>query len=169
MPSIKQVLPTEKSKRSTDSFVRTPSHSPCLQGIVCYTFQVYCRAVMSLPCVKGGGSRKRDGGIVKSKIIPKNNPSAAFGVSSLYTREPFFMFIYCLSIFLTSTAFVGTNATKVICFAFAQRDITRLTRSDIVPDGRSDIIFALKINAQSAYHVRRTYHALVHITRQRRI
>ena len=23
---------------------------------------------MSLPCVKGGGSRKRDGGIVKAKI-----------------------------------------------------------------------------------------------------
>ena len=51
--SIKQVLPTEKSKRSTDSFVRTPFRTPCLQGIVCYTFQVNCRAVMSLPCVKG--------------------------------------------------------------------------------------------------------------------
>ena len=25
-------------------------------------------AVMSLPCVKGGGSRERDGGIVKEKI-----------------------------------------------------------------------------------------------------
>ena len=45
-------------------------------------------------------------------------------------------------LFLTSTAFVGTNATKVICFAFAQRDITRFTRSDIAPDGRSDMIFA---------------------------
>ena len=50
-----------------------------LQGIVCYTFLVYCQAVMSLPCVKGGGSRKRDGGIVKNKIIPKNNPSVTFG------------------------------------------------------------------------------------------
>ena len=58
------------------------------QGIVCYTFLVYCRAVMSLPCVKGGGSRKRDGGIVEEKISSQNNPSAAFGVSSLYTREP---------------------------------------------------------------------------------
>jgi len=37
-----------------------------------------------------------------------HNPSAAFGVSSLYTREPF-LFIYYLSIFLTSTAFVATN------------------------------------------------------------
>ena len=34
----------------------------------------------------------------------------AFGVSSLYTREPFFMFIYALSIFLASTAFMSTNA-----------------------------------------------------------
>ena len=46
------------------------------QGIVCYTFQVNCGAVMSLPCVKGGGSRKRDGGIVKSKIIPKTIPQS---------------------------------------------------------------------------------------------
>jgi len=37
----------------------------------------------------GGGSRKRDGGIVKNKIIPKNNPSVTFGDSSLYTREPY--------------------------------------------------------------------------------
>ena len=27
-----------------------------LQGIVCYTFLVYCRAVISLPCVKGAFS-----------------------------------------------------------------------------------------------------------------
>ncbi len=40
------------------------------------------------------------------------------------------MFIYAVSIFLTSTAFVDTNATKVICFAFAQRDITPYGRSD---------------------------------------
>ena len=26
---------------------------PCMRGIVCYTFEVYCRAVISLPCVKG--------------------------------------------------------------------------------------------------------------------
>ena len=81
-----------------------------LQGIVCYTFLVYCRAVISLPCVKGGGSRKRVGGIVKNKILSKNNPSVTFSDSSLYTREPFFMFIYDLSIFLTSTAFVDTKA-----------------------------------------------------------
>ena len=32
--------------------------------------------------------QRRDGGIVKAKNQSKNNPSAAFGVSSLYTREP---------------------------------------------------------------------------------
>ena len=50
---------------------------------------MYCRAVISLPCVKGGGSRKRVGGIVKNKILSKNNPSVTFGDSSLYTREPY--------------------------------------------------------------------------------
>ena len=38
MPPIKQVLPAEKSKRSTRNFVRTPFYTPCLQGIVCYIF-----------------------------------------------------------------------------------------------------------------------------------
>ena len=40
------------------------------------------------PLCKGRWLAKQDGGIVKSKILQKNNPSAAFGVSSLYTREP---------------------------------------------------------------------------------
>ena len=71
---------------------------------------------MSLPCVKGGGSRKRVGGIVKNKILSKNNPSVTFGDSSLYTREPF-LFTYDLSIFLTSTAFVDTNAKYGISFS----------------------------------------------------
>ena len=35
----------------------------------------------------------------------------------------------------------------------AQSDITRFARSYIAPDGRSDIIFALKFNARSAYHI----------------
>ena len=37
MPPIKQVLPAEKSERSTSNFVRTPFYTPCLQGIVRYT------------------------------------------------------------------------------------------------------------------------------------
>jgi len=41
--------------------------------------------------------------------VESNNPSAVFGISSLYTRE-LFMFTYDLSIFLTSTAFVFTKA-----------------------------------------------------------
>ena len=44
----------------------------------------------SLPCVKGGGTACRDGGIVKLNFII-NNPSTAFGVSSLYTREPLYV------------------------------------------------------------------------------
>ena len=61
------------------------------------------------PLCKGRWLAKQDGGIVKVSYKVKNNPSAAYGVSSLYTREPF-LFIYALSIFLTSTAFVSTNA-----------------------------------------------------------
>ena len=63
----------------------------------------------SLPCVKGGGTACRDGGIVKvsfkSKTIPQP-PSA----SAPFTQGSLFMFIYDLSIFLTSTAFVSANA-----------------------------------------------------------
>ena len=79
------------------------------QGILCYTFQVYCRAVMSLPCVKGGGSRERDGGIVKI-ISSTNNPSVSCGDSSL----PEGAFGLCVPkvrlLFLTSTSFVDTKA-----------------------------------------------------------
>ena len=92
-----QFAPTEKDRECENSL--SFFYTSCLQGIVCYTFQVNGRAIMSR-----GGSRKRDGEIVKSKILPKNNPSVTFG------DEPFFMFIYNLSIFLTSTAFVDTNA-----------------------------------------------------------
>ena len=40
------------------------------------------------PLCKGRWLAKQDGGIVKSKILPKNNPSVTFVDSSLYTREP---------------------------------------------------------------------------------
>ena len=81
-----------------------------LQGIVSYTLQVYCRAVMSLPCVKGGGSRKRDGRIVtKQKFIVKQSlirlrrqlplHKGAFGLCAPK--------VYLL--FLASTAFVVTK------------------------------------------------------------
>ena len=51
-----------------------------------------CGQTKSLPCVKGGGTACRDGGIVKGENLSLNNPSAAFGVSSLYTREPIAVF-----------------------------------------------------------------------------
>ena len=57
----------------------------------------------------GGGTACRDGGIVKNKIhrwtIPQP-PSA----SAPFTQGSLFMFIYDLSFFMTSTAFVATNA-----------------------------------------------------------
>jgi len=43
--------------------------------------------------------QRRDGGIVKAKNQSKNNPSAAFGVSSLCTREPLVV-TACLSVIL---------------------------------------------------------------------
>ena len=95
------------------------------QGIVCYTFWVHCRAVISLPCVKGGGSRKRVGGIVKNKILSKNNPSAAFGVSSLYTREPLVCAPESLSAFPDKHCFCGHKSEapreagrKLLAFVF---------------------------------------------------
>ena len=63
----------------------------------------------SLPCVKGGGTACRDGGIVtvsyKVKTIPQ--PPTA---SAPFTQGSLFMLIYDSSIFLTSTAFEPTNA-----------------------------------------------------------
>ena len=58
----------------------------------------------------------------KNNIFLQNNPSPDSVGSSLYTREPF-LFAYDLSIFLTSTAFVDTNAKArhtsfEICRAF---------------------------------------------------
>ena len=76
---------------------------------MCYTFQVNDRAVMSLPCVKEGGSRKRDGGIVKNKIIPKNNPSVTFGDSSLCTKEPLDCVPESLSYFPDKHCICGHN------------------------------------------------------------
>ena len=65
----------------------------------------------SLHCVKGGGTACRDGGIVKKQNVSQNNPSAAFGVSSLYTREPLVRAPRkSICFFLTSTAFVVTKA-----------------------------------------------------------
>ena len=77
MLSIKQVLLPPKSKRSTDSFVRTPFHMSCPARY----------SVLHLSGELSGGNKPRQ--IVK----------------------PFFMSIYDLSIFLTSTAFVDTKAT----------------------------------------------------------
>ena len=61
---------------------------------------------MSLPCVKGGGSRKRDGGIVKNKIIPKNNPSVP-SVTAPFTQGSLFYVHLCRVNFLDKHCFCG--------------------------------------------------------------
>ena len=62
----------------------------------------------SLPCVKGGGTACRDGGIVEAEFYKKQSLSRLRRQLPLH-KGAFFMFTYALSIFLTSTAFVSTN------------------------------------------------------------
>ena len=81
-----------------------------LQGIVCYTFEVYCRAVMSLPCVKGGGARKRDGGIVKVKSSRKTIPQSTSLTAPFTQGSLWFVCPKVHLLFLTSIAFVDTKA-----------------------------------------------------------
>ena len=72
---------------------------------------------MSLPCVKEGGTRSvTEGACVNWNLywlycsaLSLGRPRQAAGASSL-PEGTFFMFTYDLSIFLTSTAFVSTNA-----------------------------------------------------------
>ena len=71
--------------------------------------QTFGRQKISLPCVKGGGSRKRDGGIVKAKSYKRQSLSRLRRQLPLH-KGAIFLFIYDLSIFLTNTAFVDTNA-----------------------------------------------------------
>ena len=63
----------------------------------------------SLPCVKGGGTAFRDGGIVKAEFYKKQPLSRLRRQLPLH-KGAFFMFIFALSIFLTSTASVDTDA-----------------------------------------------------------
>jgi len=77
-----------------------------LQGIVCYTFLVYCRAVMSLPCVERKTQASRDclwqlevarvsetEGLLKTKLYRKTIPqspsvTAPFTQGSLWFVRP---------------------------------------------------------------------------------
>ncbi|MBR5323119.1 MAG: hypothetical protein IKU48_06205, partial [Clostridia bacterium] len=58
--------------------MKCPTHAPLPY---CHK----CGNYFSLPCVKGGGTACRDGGIVKTY---SNNPSVSFADSSPYTEEP---------------------------------------------------------------------------------
>ena len=74
--------------------------------IYTFTFQ---EVEKSLPCVKGGGTACRDGGLVNVRFERKTIPQPP-SASAPFAQGSLFMFIYYLSIFLTSTAFVSTNA-----------------------------------------------------------
>ena len=71
---------------------------------------------MSLPCVKGGGTACSDGGIVKDRFQYRTIPQPPTA-SAPFTQGSLFMFIYDLSFFLTSTAFVSTNTKYGIPFS----------------------------------------------------
>ena len=70
----------------------------------------------SLPCVKGGGTACRDGGIVKGESSSLNNPSAAFGVSSLYTREPLAVFARLPAIPFIKLSLRTLRLCRGLCF-----------------------------------------------------
>ena len=85
-----------------------------MQDIVYYPIGVLS-GDNELPCVKGGGTACRDGGIVKAKSSRRTIPQPP-SASAPFTQGSLFTFIYNLSIFLTSTGFVDTNATKRSCY-----------------------------------------------------
>ena len=61
------------------------------------------------PLCKGRWLAKQDGGIVKAKFLPKTIPQSPL-VTAPFTQGSLFCSSMDLSIFLTSTAFVDTNA-----------------------------------------------------------
>ena len=72
--------------------------------------------------------QRRDGGIAKVKIDSKNNPSAAFGVSSLYTREPLAVIAYLTVIPLIKLSLkTRTKPQRSFCFMslFFRRNASR--------------------------------------------
>ena len=72
-------------------------------------YPIFLEVEKSLPCVKGGGTACRDGGIVRVRFMVKTIPQPP-SASAPFTQGSLFTFAYDLSIFLTSTAFVSTNA-----------------------------------------------------------
>ena len=81
--------------------------------MVFYTFCPFCYpsgVEKEPPLCKGRWLAKQDGGIVKSKIPPQKQSLSRLRRQLPLHKGAFFTFTYDLSIFLTSTAFVDTNA-----------------------------------------------------------
>ena len=103
VPSIKQVLPAEKNKRSTSVLFVLLFTRLVLQGIVCYTFLVYCRAVLC----KGRWLAKQDGGIVKAKISSKTIPQPPSASAPFTQGSLWFVRSESLSVFPDKHCFCG--------------------------------------------------------------
>ena len=125
--SIKQVLPVEKQKEY-GRLVRTPFYTPCSQGIVCYTFQVYCQAAEQPSSQRKEFPKANEmsfGGSLRSVTEGARVTLAlhrfycnALSLTRLRRELPpggslGFVRPECPSIFLTSTAFVGTKANYI--------------------------------------------------------
>lgn len=126
VPSIKQVLPAEKTI-GVRAFVRTPFHTPCTARYSVLHLLGVLAGGNEPPLCKGRWLAKQDGGFVKAKISSKTIPQPpSASALNLSRRRQATCFAYCLIplhkgafglcalkvclFFLTSTAFVDTKA-----------------------------------------------------------
>ena len=107
VPSIKQGLHLPKNERSTSIFVHTPFHTPCLQGIVCYTLQVYCRTETQPSPAGEGGPRQR---WMRSQFGFRTPHPSTFDRHIPPLGKAFWCALKLHLLFLASTVLVDTKA-----------------------------------------------------------
>ena len=114
-------LPAETQKEY-EHFVRTPFHTPCSARYRVLHLLGVLSGGNEPPLCKGrwlAQARRRDckkqNFIEKQSLSHQIERSSINGDSTLYTREPFFMFIYALSIFLTTTDLIKDNKRFDFC------------------------------------------------------
>ena len=105
MPSIKQVLPAEKTI-GVRAFVRTPFHTPCPARYSVLHLLGVLSGGNEPPLCKGRWLAKQDGGIVKIKIIPKTIPQSP-SVTAPFTQGSLFYVHLCRVNFLDKHCFCG--------------------------------------------------------------